>query len=598
MKCRMDRDLFESLLKVGQVAVLLMAVLAAAAPIALAGSSAAEIKSCPDGNWCSYHRTVDTAWRHSPLTQVNTTNVKRLRPVWIFQPGDPRMGLHTTPLAVDGFMYVSTNPSIVWKLNAATGERVWAYVPKMDEAVVSRSFFAHTRGLAIGDGRVYIGQADGRIVALDEKDGKVIWDRQIVGSKKDTAGFSGAATFVSSDLLVIGQNGGEYPVEGKIFGLNPKNGDIKWIFYTTGRDDPKALATWKGESWKYGGGGSWQPGTVDYANNQILIGTGNPNPDYDYCGDKCLDVNADGWRPGGNLYTSSTVALDLNTGKLNWYFQEAPGDPYDYDASPGEYVLFDDTRGRKLLLHPGKNGFNHVHDLKTGKPLNVYKAMNSANWTSGFNLETAKWENMLWPKAGEKTSVCPAIDGGHSWNAGAYNPQTKLHYRIVNEWCMDLTIAPKGGGTTVTAGAETRVTEPFAQAFMNAEWVGTNPPGDKTHGRLTARDPLSGKMTWEKRYDMIPHSALLSTAGGLIFVGTIDGFVEALDAKTGDVLWRFNNGSAHNGGIISYAVGGKQYIAVATGHGSYVGRALIDLHHKDKMINMKESAAIVVFALD
>ena len=171
-------------------------------------------------------------------------------------------------------MCIRDSPSTVWKLDAATGERLWAYVPEMDEAVVSRSFFAHTRGLAIGDGRVYMGLVDGRIVALDENDGSVIWDKQIVESTKITAGFSGAGTFVSSDLLVIGQNGGEYPVEGRIFGIDPKNGDVKWTFYTTGRGDEMALATWGGDSWKYGGGGSWQPGTIDYDNNQILIGTG------------------------------------------------------------------------------------------------------------------------------------------------------------------------------------------------------------------------------------------------------------------------------------------------------------------------------------
>jgi glucose dehydrogenase len=339
------------------------------------------------------------------------------------------------------------------------------------------------------------------------------------------------------------------------------------------------------------------PGSVDYENNQIIIGTGNPNPDYDYCGDQCMDPKADAWRPGANLYTSSTVALDLTTGKLNWYFQEAPSDPYDYDAAPGEYVLFED-QGRKLVLHPGKNGFNHVHERKGGKPINVYPDMKSFNWTTGFNLETGQWENMLWPKAGVKTLVCPAIDGGHSWNAGAYSPQTKLFYRIANEWCMNLTVAPKTGGTTITAGSETRTLDPFAQAFMAAEWVGADPPGDKAHGRLTARDPASGKIAWEKRYDIIPHSALMTTGGGLLFVGTTDGWVQALDAKTGNVLWQFNNGSGHNGGIVSYAVGGKQYIAVAVGHGSYVGRALADHYHKDKIINMKESAAIVTFALD
>ena len=284
-------------------------------------------------------------------------------------------------------------------------------------------------------------------------------------------------------MFVIGQNGGEYPVEGKIFGVDPKTGDLKWTFYTTGRDDPEALATWGGNSWKYGGGGSWQPGTVDYENNQILIGTGNPNPDYDFCGADCRDVNADGLRPGDNLYTSSTVALDLETGKLNWYFQEAPSDPYDYDAAPGEYVIFNDDEGRRLVLHPGKNGFNHVHDVATGQPVNVYPDMKNLNWTSGFNMETGQWENMLWPIAGEKTLVCPAIDGGHSWNPGTYSPETGLFYRIANEWCMYLTVNPKEGGAA-TAGSETRVTEPFAVAFMAAD-MGRHP----SSGRLDPRPP-------------------------------------------------------------------------------------------------------------
>jgi alcohol dehydrogenase (cytochrome c) len=565
------------------------------APAVLADSSATKIKNCADDNWCAYHRTTNKGWRHSPLTQINTENVKQLRPVWIFQPGEVVQGLHSTPLVVDGMMYLATNPSTVWKIDAATGKRIWAYVPEMNEAVLSRTFFAHTRGLAVGDGRVYMGLADGRVVALNEETGEVLWDRQLVDSKKDTAGFSGAGTFVSADLLVIGQNAGEYPVEGRIFGLDPKTGNLKWTFYTTGRGDPKALATWGGDSWKYGGGGSWQPGTVDYENNQILMGTSNPNPDYDFCGANCMDTKANAWRPGANLYTSSTVALDLATGKLNWYFQEAPSDPYDYDAALGEYLLIE-SNDRKLVLHPGKNGFNHVHDRKTGQPINVYPDAKTINWTTGFNLETGQWENILWPKAGEKTLVCPAIEGGHSWNAGTYSPQTGLFYRVANEWCMWLTVNEQAGGV-VTAGAETRVTEPFAQVFMSAEWVGADPPDDKAHGRLTARNPVTGEIAWEKRYDIIPHSALLSTGGGLLFNGTYDGYLEALDAKTGEVLWRFNNGSGHNGGIISYAVDGKQYIAAVTGHGSYVGRALVTSYQKDKFVNYKESAMVVVYAL-
>jgi alcohol dehydrogenase (cytochrome c) len=567
------------------------------ASVALADSDAERIRHCPPGDWCSYHRTVDSAWRFSPLAEINKNNVSNLKVAWIFQPGESRQGLHSTPLVVDGAMYISTNPSTVWKLDAATGKRIWSYKPEMDEAIVSRSFFGHTRGLSIGDGRVYMGRADGHIVALDENTGQVVWDKQLVDSAKESAGFSGAGTFVSSDLLVIGQNGGEYPVEGKIFGIDPKNGNLKWTFYTTGRDDPKALATWGGQdSWKYGGGGSWQPGTVDYENNQILMGTGNPNPDYDYCAPNCRDVKADGHRPGDNLYTSSTVALDLDTGKLNWYFQEAPSDPYDYDAAPGEYVMFNDDQGRRLVLHPGKNGFNHIHDVATGQPINVYPDMKNQNWTSGFNLETGQWENMLFPIAGEKTLVCPAIDGGHSWNPGTYNPQTGLFYRIANEWCMYLTVNPKEGGPA-TAGSETRTTEPFAVAFMAAQWQGADPPGDKAHGRLTARDPVSGDIAWEKRYEIIPHSGLLSTAGGLLFNATYDGWLEGMDAQTGDLIWRFNLGSGTNGGIVSFEAGGDQYIAVATGHGSYVGRALATAYHKDDLINYQESALVVAFKL-
>jgi len=597
---RQNPSALKSTARVGHVAALLATVgLAtvgmAAGSVAWADSSAENIRNCADGNWCAYHRTTNAAWRHSPLDQITKENVKDLRPVWIFQPGDNRMGLQSTPIVVDGEMYLSTTPSYVWKLDAATGERQWAFEPEMDPAVVARSFFAHTRGLSVGDGRVYIGTTDGRVIALDEKTGEPVWDKQLVDSKRDTAGFSGAGTFVDSDLFVIGQNGGEYPVEGRIFGLDPKTGETKWTFYTTGRDDPRALATWKGDSWKWGGGGSWQPGTVDFENNQILIGTGNPNPDYDYCGDRCLDVNAEGWRPGANLYTSSLVALDLDTGKLNWYFQEAPSDPYDYDGALGEVVLLEQD-GRKLVLHPGKNGFNHVLDRETGDPVSVYPDMKSYNWTTGYDLEARQWQNMLWPKAGEETLVCPAIDGGHSWNAGAYSPETGLFYRIANEWCMNLRVNPPEGGA-VTAGAPTRVTEPFAQTFFAAEWVGADPPGDKTHGRLTARDPVTGEIAWEKRYDIIPHSALLSTAGGLLFIATYDGYLQALDAETGDELWRFNLGSGTNGGIISYEVDGRQYIAVATGHGSYVGRALADHYHKDQLKNYKESAILVAFAL-
>ena len=558
-----------------------------------------EIVNCIDENWCAYHRTIDKAYRHSPLTEINKNNLGSLNVAWLFQPGSAEQsagGLHSTPLVLDGAMYVAYDTSSVMKLDAATGERLWAYVPEMNQAVVARSAFAHTRGTAVGGGRVYLGLADGRVVALSQDEGSDLWDQQIVDSAKIMTGFNGPATYINENIMVIGQNSGGRPVEGRIFGINPRDGSVIWTFYTTGRGDEAALATWGDDSWLNGGGGSWQPGTVDFDNNQIIMGTGNPHPDYDYCGADCRDPNVDAYRPSANLYTSSTVALDLDTGALNWYFREAPSDQYDYDAAPGEYVIFE-RDGRRLVLHPGKSGFNHVHDAATGQPLAVYPVMNHLNWTSGFNLETGEFEDMLWPVAGEKTLVCPAIDGGHSWSASSFDPVSGILYQTVREWCMWRTIAHKDGSGPISFGEATRITEPYAQVYMAAEWIQIDPERKKARGRIVAREPVSGQVKWERLYDILPSSTLLTTASGLLFNAIYEGALEAIDAETGEVLWTFNLGSGTTGGIISYGVHGKQYIAAATSHGTYVGADELTGSFAGQTLNYQRSALIVAFTL-
>lgn len=261
-------------------------------------------------------------------------------------------------------------------------------------------------------------------------------------------------------------------------------------------------------------------------------------------------------------------------------------------------MLIDDVDGRDVVVHPGKNGFMHVLDRRTGEPIKVYPAMRHQNWTKGYDLAKRDWIDMLWPKPGERTLVCPAIDGGHSWNAGTYHPGLNTFFRVVNEWCMWLTVGHKEGGIQPTAGTPGRVTEPFAQPFFNAEFEGTHPPGDRAHGRLVAWDPVAGTIKWERRYDVIPHASLLSTAGGLLFNATYDGWLEALDAETGEILWRYNIGGPTNGGIISYAVNGRQYISVVSGHGTYVGRAIATLF-ADRLVGIKEEGRLVLtFALE
>jgi glucose dehydrogenase len=307
-----------------------------------------------------------------------------------------------------------------------------------------------------------------------------------------------------------------------------------------------------------------------------------------------------GARPGLNLYVTSVVALDINTGKLNWYFQEVPHDPYDWDSAVGEFV-FIDKGGKKTITHPSKNGFNYVYDRKTGNVENIFPGIKAYNFatkvTSKPGQRYAELENPWYPKEGVLEYLCPAIMGGYSWNPGTYSPKTGMHYRVANEWCI-----------TLTVGRTQPITEPSAALIIGADFAGARPPEpgnphkegkDPMHGMLRAMDPVSGKAGWQVRYEEVPHSALLSTAGGVLFLGDAMGWVEGLDADSGKKLWKFNNGSPHEGGIISYSVGGKQYVAVATGRSSLVMDGYDDWWPSTfgKAKFTMQSGSIVTFAL-
>ena len=531
------------------------------------------------GDWLTYHGGFN-GWHHSQLDQINTKNVGQLKVAWIHQPGRTTRGVQSMPLAVDGVLYYSGSYSKVYALDGATGEVKWAYTPELDEDLVARQTHSpYNRGMAVGGGNLYVGTVDGRLIALDMKTGTPAWDTKLIDSQKLTVGFTGAPLFVK-DKVIIGSQGGEWPGRGPIFGVDAKTGKKVWEFLTVAPDD-EAMKTWGNESWRTGGGGGWMPGTYDAETDTVWWGTANPAPLYDWGG---ADWKTKGARPGDNLYTSSVIALNPDTGKLKFFHQELPHDAWDFDSAVGEFVAIDQG-GKKYYVHPNKGGFAFVYDRADAKVENVYKLADNINFVQDIkpNGELVGRRDM---PEGPAKGLCPAINGGVSWNSGTYDPATGLYYKIGNEWCMDLTVQKT-----------TPVTEPQAQLNIAAQFKIVDPPGGKAHGHLDARDPITGKIAWSVDFPEPPLASLLSTAGGLVFVPDARGWLHAYDDKDGKELWKANDGNQHNGGIISYAVGDKQYVAVVTGGPSLVGEGYAALFGGPYKTMEKNTGSLVVYTL-
>jgi PQQ-dependent dehydrogenase (methanol/ethanol family) len=491
-------------------------------------------------------------------------------------------GIQSTPLAVDGVLYYSGSYSRVYALDGATGKTIWAYAPELDEDLVSKQTHSpYNRGIAIGQGNLYVGTVDGHLIALNLKTGKPAWDTKLLDSKKVTVGFTGAPLVVK-DMVIIGAQGGEWPGRGPIFGVDSKTGQKKWEFFTVAGTE-EAMATWGNDSWRTGGGGGWMPGTYDTETNTVWWGTANPAPLYDWSG---TDWKTSGARPGDNLYTTSVIALDPDTGKLKFYHQELPHDAWDFDSAVGEFVSID-RDGKKYYVHPNKSGYIFVYDRADAKIENVYNVAKASNFVKNIDPKTGELQGRRDMTEGKQTNLCPAIAGGLSFNAGSYDPQTGLYYKIVNEWCMDLDIVKTQP-----------VTEPAAQLNIGATFTFTDPPGDKMHGHVDARDPITGKVAWSVRFPEPPLASLLSTAGGLVFVPDARGWLHALDAKSGKDLWKANDGVLHNGGIISYEANGKQYIAVVTGFPSMVSEGYPAMFGPPYTMMEQNTAALIVYTLE
>ena len=517
-----------------------MAAAVSAALLASGGAFAADVDSTrllnadkEPGNWMSYHGSYKS-WHYSQLDQINAGNVGKLQEAWSHVASRANRGLQGVPLAIDGILYYSSPYNQVYALDGATGKMIWTYKQKLNEDLVARQTHSpYNRGIAAGYGNIYIGTLDGKLAAIDIKTGKLNWETKLVNSEKLTVGFTGAPLLVK-DKIIIGAQGGEWPDRGPIFGVNAKTGAKVWEFKTAGGNEgtaSDARKTWGGDSYKTGGGGGWMAGSYDPASDTVWWGTANPAPLYDWAGDKYM---TEGPRPGINLYTSSVLQLNPDTGELKSFHQVLPHDAWDFDPAQGELMMIEKA-GKKYVVHPSKSGFVFVFDRATGKPVNVYKGVDAINFVKDITPTgelVGRWD----PSEGKHVNLCPAIAGGYSWNSGTYSPKTNLMYKVGFEWCMDLDIVKTEP-----------ITEPVVQLNIGANFTMHGPGKDKPHGHIRARDPITGAVKFEIKYPgAVPHGGLLSTAGNLLFVPEADGNFTAYDASNGKKLWSHNNGQGSN----------------------------------------------------
>jgi alcohol dehydrogenase (cytochrome c) len=494
-------------------------------------------------NWLMYNRTYN-GWRHSSLDQINAGNVTKLVAKWIFAGG--ALGeQQMTPVVNDGVMFTTSTAlgfNRVHALNARTGEPLWRHERKIPEDVGALvRVIPHNRGVALYRDRVIVGTLDAHLIALDAKTGAPAWETKIADYTEGY--FVSQAPLVIKGKVIVGIAGpGEMGPRGFVEAFDAATGKSLWRWYSIPAAGEPGSETWAADTWKIGGGAVWHTGTYDPATNLLYVGTGNPAP-------WIADM-----RRGDNLYTMSAVALDVDTGKMKWYHQYLANEPWDFDTMAEHHVIDVVRNGQshKAVVQANKLGYVYTLDRTTGKFLSAAPFVKSLNWggpdpATGKGVENAG----LRPKmGGPPVEVCPSLLGATGWQPKVYNPKTGYLYIPSNEFCMryayvaDLTYKKGQLYTGVTA-----------EHFSKTEQAGV----------LRAFDVNANKVIWEwsNRTPLISHT--LSTAGDLVFQGTPEGRVVALDAKTGRELWSFSLGTPQSGGIMSYAVDGKQYIAVAAG---------------------------------
>jgi lanthanide-dependent methanol dehydrogenase len=529
-------------------------------------------------NWVMPAATFDNQ-RYSKLNQITTENVGKLQVAWTFSTGVLR-GHEGAPLVIDGTMYVHTPfPNTVYALDLNdNGSIKWAYQPKQDPNVIPvMCCDTVNRGVSYADGKIFLYQADTTLVALDAKTGQEVW--KVKNGDPSIAETGTNAPHVFGDKVLVGISGGEFGVRGSMAAYNIKDGKLAWRAYSMGPDsdilmDPEktthlgkpvgkdsGMNTFEGDQWKIGGGTTWGWYAYDPALNLVYYGTGNPstwNPNQ---------------RPGDNRWSMTIMARDLNTGMAKWVYQMTPHDEWDYDGV-NEMILADMNVGgqpRKALVHFDRNGLAYTMDRETGELLVADKYDPVVNWTTGVDMDknspTYGRPAVVPEKSTEHngedvnvTDICPAALGTKDQQPAAYSPDTGLFYVPTNHVCMDY----EPYKVSYTAG----------QAYVGAALAMYPPKGETHMGNFIAWDADKGKIVWSNKEQFSAWGGALTTAGGLVFYGTLDGWLKALDAKTGKELYKFKTPSGIIGNVMTYEHGGKQYVAVLSGVGGWAGIGL------------------------
>ncbi|WP_417225588.1 PQQ-dependent methanol/ethanol family dehydrogenase [Amphritea sp.] len=507
--------------------------------------------------------------RYSPLDMINTDTVKDMRPVWSFSfGGEKQRGQESQPMVKDGVMYVTASYSRVFAVDTKTGDELWEYNARLPDGIMPCCDVIN-RGVALYENLVIFGTLDAKLVALDAKTGKVKWKKTVADYKE---GYSiTAAPMIVNGKVITGVSGGEFGIVGKAEAYDAKTGKILWSRPTVeghmgyiwkdgkkienGISGGKAGQTWPGDLWKSGGAATWLGGTYDPETNLMFIGTGNPAPWNSHM------------RPGDNLFSSSRLAIDPDTGKIVWHFQTTPHDGWDYDGV-NELISFDYKEGGKTVKAAAtadRNGFMYVLNRTNGDFIRGFPFVDEITWAKGLDQkgrpvydDNYRPGNPTADKDGKKGSVVravPAFLGGKNWMPMAYSQQTELFYVPSNEWAMDIWNEP----TAYKKGA----------AYLGAGF--TIKPLKESHiGVLRAMDPKTGKEVWRYQNYAPLWGGVLTTAGNLVFIGTPEGYLKGFDAKTGELKYQFNTGSGIVGSPITWKQDGEQFLSVVSGWGGAV----------------------------
>jgi len=486
-------------------------------------------------NWLMYSGDY-SGRRHSSLDQINNSNAKTIVVKWVYQTGASGK-FETTPLVADGIFYATAPDNRAFALDARSGRPIWLYqrqVPSDIRPCCGRV----NRGVAILGDKVFFGTLDAHVIALDAKTGAVRWD---VEAADHRMGYSFTVSPLAvKNLIIIGVSGGEYGIRGFIDAYDAETGQRKWRFYTVPGPGEAGHDSWKGESWKVGGAPAWNTGTYDPTTNQIFWPTGNPAPS-----------NRGAGREGDNLYSNSLLALNPDSGKLNWYFQFTKHDEHDWDATQVPILIEKD--GKKLIAQANRNGYFYVIDRTSGKLISA-TPYGKTTWSDSKDSEGRPVANKQASPTLEGHTVCPGALGATNFMAPTYDPQTGLVYVTARDQCDIFSTAPQ----PYEAG----------HAFYGSAYF----PSEEAEpylGFLKAIDPITGEIKQKFQHTSPTWSGVLSTAGGLVFSGDAEGNFIAFDAVSLKPLWHFQMGGAVYAGPMAYAVDGKEYVAVAAGSAIY-----------------------------